>query len=188
MGESAGITVNLGGHEYRVVEQRLGRIERKLRVIFEVFGSGDIEGAAGVDTATLHEALRVFIPDLMPEWEFRGYPSEAAFERVKAGEPREGDHGDADTDHSPTVPEIIAACEAVYTVNGGDRLARFFGKFVKPEVLKATISARLADWAAGPEVAAATISPPSSSLPSPNGGSTPTTSTTRVPISPDAGS
>ncbi|HEY6014867.1 MAG TPA: hypothetical protein VIU37_12700 [Candidatus Limnocylindrales bacterium] len=161
MAETTGITVHLGEETYRIVPQRLGRIERKLRVVFEAFGGGDAEAAAQMDPAVLHEALQVFIPDLMPEWKLRGLPGEGE-EYVEA------------RDHSPTVPELIEAIEAIFTVNGGDRLARFFGKFIDPKVIEATITARLAAWA----------SEDSQNSPQPNGGSGSTTSTTRIPISP----
>lgn len=161
MAEAPGITVHLGEETYRVVPQRLGRIERKLRVVFEAFGSGDAETAAQMDPAVLYEALQVFIPDLMAEWKLRGLPGE-------------GEEYDEAKDHSPTMPELIEAIEAIFKVNGGDRLARFFGKFIDPKVVERTISARLAAWA----------SADSPSLPQPNGGSGSTSSTTRIPISP----
>lgn len=167
--ESEGITVQLGAESYRIVPQRLGRIERKLRVVFEVFGSGDAEEAAGLDPAILHEGLQVFIPDLMPEWQMRGLPGE-------------GQDYDEARDKSPTVPELIEAVEAVYKVNGGDRLVRFFGKFVDPKVIEKTISMILGDWAAGnPTV----LSGPSPNSPPTNGGSDSTSSIHRAPISLD---
>jgi hypothetical protein len=166
MAEREGMTVTLGPHEYRVVPQRLGRIERKLTAVLSAFGSGDAEEAAGVDPELLHEALAVFIPDVMPLWEFRG--------RMSAD-----DDGSAvyepERDHSPTVPEIISAIEAIFTVNGGDRLARFFGKFVDAKVLETFITSQLASWASEGS---------QNRLPT-NGGSPQTISTMPAPTSPD---
>lgn len=170
MAEREGITISLGPYEYRVTPQKLGRIERKLGAVLEAFGSGDAEQAAEVNAGTLHEAFQVFVPDVMPLWEFRG--------RMSADDDGTEEYDPA-RDHSPTVPELIQAIEAIFTVNGGDRLARFFGRFVEPKVLEATISARLAEWAA-------TSSAPSQSEPPQNGGSASTTSMTRKPIEPAA--
>lgn len=163
--EVTGITIKLGPREHRVVPQSIGRIERKLRPIIALFNADDPTSA---DPALIHEVLQVFIPDVMPLHEFRGYPSAEAMEKGEAGDP--------EADNSPTVPEVEDAIETIFTVNGGDRLARFFGRFVNEEVLKGTVSTALATWAA---------SAGSPSLPSGNGDSASTTSTTPALTSAD---
>lgn len=185
-----GMEVELGDETYLIEPQRLGRLERHLRKIFEVFGvaGSPAENIDNVDPGTLYDVLKVFIPPLMPEWQFRGFPTEDAFVRVQAGEAQPGDLDDDERDRSPTPPQLIEAVETIYRVNGGDRLARFFGKFVQPDVLNRTISAALADWAAIqsrkslPSGEPGSPSDPSSSLPSENGALESTPSGTRVPM------
>lgn len=65
-------SATLGGRTYTLAPQRTGRILRKLRVIQKAFG--DTSKPEEI-TGALHEALKVFVPDLDPEWKLAGYPS-----------------------------------------------------------------------------------------------------------------
>lgn len=126
-----------GERTYKIVEQGIGRIEKRVRAIMAVFVEADTsEDAAGLDPSTIHDALTAFIPDLAPEWELRGLRSEDALERLNAGdELTEDDYTNSD----PSIPQLMNAVEAIYRVNGGDRLVRLLGKFVEPEMLRARI-------------------------------------------------
>lgn len=89
--------VELGEHRYAVVPQKLGRLRHSLR---EAFRGSDVEvedGVAVLESETpsdlvsslgdqAHKLLSVFIPGLMPEWEWQGYPSEDAYRRRVAAD------------------------------------------------------------------------------------------------------
>jgi hypothetical protein len=164
-----------GERKYKVVEQGLGRLERRIRAILKVFeeSGGDSESAASnVDAGTLHDALVAFIPSLMPLHEFRGLKSADALKKLEDEGPdslTEADYIDTD----PSIPQLMDAIEAIYQVNGGDRLIRFLGKFVEPEMLRARIRYELQNRGVDrqPKTAGTTPSPDSPSLPQQNGGS-----------------
>lgn len=167
-----------GEETYRVVPQGVGRMERKLRAITAVFGGGSAEQAAtSVDPGVLHEALQVFIPDLMPEWKMRGYRDADALDRAKRGEATAEDLA-YEENSSPTLPQIIEAIETIYRVNGADRLVKFLGKFVNLDLLQGWINTQLADWATR---APALDSPASPSSPQANGASGQPSSSTPAP-------
>jgi hypothetical protein len=161
---SDGLSVKLGARDYTIVAQPIGRIRRKLGKLIALN-----EGAAALDgelDGEAYSALKTFIPDLAPVWELLGYETEDAYK--SGAEPSE----DAEAaDRSPTLPQIIEAFEAVYRVNGADRLVRLGKSLVKEDVLKAIISKELISWS----------SARSSSSPSPNGESDLTSSTTTPP-------
>lgn len=98
--ESAQVT--LGDKTYTVVPQRIGRIQRRLREVFELLSGGtDVEDVG----PRLREALEVFIPDIDPIWRLQGYPSEAAAKRDQdyrvAEEKRREEHAKKWYDEQP---------------------------------------------------------------------------------------
>lgn len=140
-----------GERRYLIVEQGIGRLERRFRAVAKVFGDlGGDEGeadeektreAAQLDLGVLHTAFKAFIPSLADEWEFRGFKSPDDLATFKA-DPDEWDGEEKDTD--PSLPQLIQAIETIYRVNGGDRLVAFLGKFVNLEVLRKRINYELA--------------------------------------------
>jgi hypothetical protein len=75
-----GIEVKLGSETYRILPQKIGRINRKLSAVIAVFrgaATGDVPTEVGPQ---LYDALLVFIPDLDPMWRLAGWPNEAAYE------------------------------------------------------------------------------------------------------------
>ncbi len=135
--------ITLGAHKYKVEAQPAAYLEMEL----ELFGermqgvkSGEDLAAAVIEqdgspadvpagrskgfgqvAGPAYDVLRVFIPDLMDEWEFRGFASQEAFDsgirdRVAA---RSG----------PTFPQIKAAFEAAFLVNELD-VVKQLGKFL----------------------------------------------------------
>lgn len=143
------IKITLGAHTYTVEEQPMPYLEMEFEEFAQRFqgvsspedladvvvmqdgspadvpagrkGFGQIAGPG-------YDVLRVFIPDLMPEWEFRGYASEAAFQAGVR---------DRETARlGATVPQIKRAFEAVFLVNELDVL-KHLGKVVPAELIQA---------------------------------------------------
>lgn len=160
--------VQIAGERYEVLPQRIGRLRRKLTLIATAFSAMGEEGTEGaIDSAgtQLHELIRVFVPDFMPEYQFEGYASETA---------REQDQYDEQADRSPSLPELIELFEAVYQVNGAERLMRLVTGVVDPKVVRQIIRNEMVNWSLRRSDASPT-------LPSPNGESGSTPSTTPEP-------
>lgn len=162
---SDGVTITLGARNYEIVAQPIGRIRRKLVKII-----GLAEGVVGIDgeiDSDLHSVFKTFIPDLAPLYELMGFASADAYER---GEEPDDDAYDK---HSPTVPQVIEAVEAIYRVNGADRLVKLGKDLVGADVIrhrlrKAVMSSDL-----------------SVSSPAPSGESDSESSTATLPTSPE---
>ena len=130
--------VVLGDHQYHPVAQRFGRIKKNLGsemagltdLAFD--GIGDFIGQ-GLERA--HRVLQVFIPDLMPVWEFCGYASREAWEDPEQEE--------AD-DVGPTFPEVADAFSVVMKVNRFD-LFKQLGNVVSPELIRAYLNQQVAE-------------------------------------------
>lgn len=183
--EQVGIAVELGQdeggnatHTYQVVPQRQARVLRKLFDKGGVFSDpAELTDALQSDVSfdglyetvggKLYEVLRVFIPDLMPRWEFDGYASEAA-----AAEGRY----DEQADRSPTHPQVIEALRVSIEINGA-RWIRKLGKVLNPDLLRAQLNAELASRVS----ASRNQDGSSASLPPQNGESTPTSSGMSAP-------
>lgn len=134
---ASGETIRLGSYEYTVVPQRIGRLRRHLgRAMsdLESLGGDSLAEFVGASLERAHGLLKVFIPDLMPIYEFSGYRSEAAME---ADEDDDGDWG-------PTFPDIVNAFEVVMRVNRLDLLGHL-RSVISPELIRAYISSRMAD-------------------------------------------
>ena len=172
-GGSAPAHVQLGEHNYPVYPQRIGRIENRigrwLNDLVKTQVSGDTAGLVDMLGANVYDVLAVFIPRLMPLYEFRGYGSQDEFDRRDYDESK---------DASPSVPEIREAFATVLRVNAFDLFAHL-GKVravIDTEFLKALLTARVAAVLdSGPSLTeSATTTPPTTSTPS---GTTPPTST-----------
>jgi hypothetical protein len=123
--------VQLGKHTYTVVAQRHAYLERKL-------GSeiGSVLALAGGDASNLvasgsvgyHGVLSVFVPELMPLHEWRGYPSQKAYEETELWKSSGGEEGsdqyDEDADTSPDLDQMVDAFQAVAEVNRIDLIGK----------------------------------------------------------------
>jgi hypothetical protein len=152
--------VTLGEHTYPVYAQRIGYLENRLgstlgQLVEANFDSGSIIGFLGKSG---YDVLRVFIPRLMPEWQFRGYRSESDFEQ--------GNY-DAEADAGVTLPEVITAFEVVMKVNRFD-LFKHVGKLIDPDLLRGLMNATVAErlTGGGSLIESATTTPPTTSTPS----------------------
>ena len=180
--EAPGITVALGGNEYRVIPQRQARLYRKLfseKGVFDLESLGELTAEADaasiyeLASGRLYEVLHVFIPDLMPRWEFEGFASEQDAEQ---------DNYMESADRSPTHPEVLAALQACVTVNGLKWVSKL-KDFLDVRLIRATISQRLAQ-AVTAQQEAQSNGEGSLSLPPESGISDPTPSGTTEPTPP----
>lgn len=169
--------VTLGAHTYKVRPQKIGYLIHKLGPNLQEALAAEVEGVDGGELvgAKARDVLAVFIPDLMPVWEFVGYASEEAM--------LTGTYNEED-DHSPEPLQIKAAFKAASDANGGEvfkHLKALMGP-VLWERLTAFLTAKLAEES-GP---LSTISASLPTSPSANGASASTSSTTSppTPISP----
>lgn len=78
-----------------------------------------------------------------------------------------------DAPRTPTIPQIEDALDAIYKVNGGERLVRLLGKVISPELLRAKISTEIMNFNSGGSTNSRRVS----------GALTSTTSTTTAPTS-----
>jgi hypothetical protein len=167
---------NEAAHTYAVVPQRHAYLQRQLSQTFESLGEldvkqlrGDAEGAIlGQTTTQVWSLLKVFIPDLMPLYEWEGFSSDEA---MKAND------YDKERDRSPDLDQQVEAFKAVLEVNRLD-LLRYIKDLVGPDFFKAQLQQRLGTLLADLLDPSSTPSP---SLPQRNGGSAPTSSGTIGP-------
>jgi hypothetical protein len=153
--EKQGIDVQLGldergevTHTYRVVEQRQARVLRRLfssKGVFADFetllGELDFDATNAFDTlygvvgGKAYDVLAVFIPEIMPRWEFDGFASETAAEE---------DRYDEQADRSPSHPQVVQAFQTCIDVNGLRWVSRL-GKLLPTEQIQALVAATLAN-------------------------------------------
>lgn len=132
----AGVQVRIGEREYIVVPQRIGRIRSQLGIQFRNIEGlfGDLEGNSvdsflNLGMERVHSLLVVFIPTLMPLYEFCGYPTEEA---------HESDDYNEEYDRGPDVPQLRHAFEVCVKVNSLDLLGQLKNVF-SPELIRAII-------------------------------------------------
>jgi hypothetical protein len=92
-------TIQLGGPEgnpdtYKLRPQRIGRISRKLEAVIQLLGQRGGDSVSEVTGAT-YDGLKVFIPDLAPQWKLAGYPNAEAWEAKEAHAKRQAEARDA---------------------------------------------------------------------------------------------
>jgi hypothetical protein len=114
-----GTEITLREHKLLVLPQSIGYLSHKLGPRLKEILETDLDGLDGVDvlTAKTYETLAVFIPslpDTIPLYEFLGYASTEAMEAKRF---------DEEADRSPTAPQVKAAFDAAFKVNGGEVLA-----------------------------------------------------------------
>lgn len=145
-------TIELGEESYTLKARPMPRVVRALFGLQGQLGSLD-DGAdlsdAGAVVAVLgdqaHAFLRIFIPDLMPAWKFEGFASQGAKDAGEVDEQAE--------EKAPTFPQVLEAVEAIFRVNGGERLKQIVGKLLGETAadlmrrrMVAVVSQRLQSW------------------------------------------
>jgi hypothetical protein len=155
------VHVQLGDHSYAVYAQRVGYLENRIGSTVSKLGTLNIEGVEELVTSlggSAYGLLKVFIPRLMPEHEFRGYPTEEAHAA------REYDER---YDKSPSFAQIVTAFQTAMRVNRFD-LFGSLKNLLSPELLRAMTNKAVAESV-------------QRGLPSPSGSSTSTPDTTSTP-------
>ncbi len=151
------IEITLGAHKYRVEEQPAPYLEMELVEFAEkvrgVKTADDLAGIVieqdgtpadmprarqgfGQIAGPAYDVLRVFIPDLMPEWEFRGFASQEAFDA--------GLRDKTAARLGPTFPQIKRAFEAAFLINELDVL-KHLGKVIPPDLIQAFAKQAIGD-------------------------------------------
>lgn len=166
--------VPLGDKTYTVVPQRKAYLRKKLPKALSI-STEELDNEAGwsgfldlVDQ-NAYSLIRLFIPDVMPEYEFNGFASEAAWK---------ADDYDEDADHSPSVPQVKSAVMACAEVNGLD-LVKHLKNFISPDFLRAFTTSQVADFLT-------TTSPNSSATSTPDTASTISGTSPPTPEVPEA--
>jgi hypothetical protein len=157
--------VTLGDHTYTIVPQRIGYLRSRLGTVFA--GIVDLEVSnANLLTVLgdkIYVLLQVFIPDLMPEWEFHGYPTREAMEAEDYKE---------EYDHSPSPTEIREALTAGSAVNEID-LLKHLGKLIGPDLIRSWVAGAVADSMQATSQSSSLTSGESNGTPSPTSVPTP---------------
>lgn len=123
--------VTLGERDYVMLPQPLGYLRSQLGLALGNLENIDIEAnsVVGLLTERGYAILKVFIPELMPEWEFNGYPTKEAWQ---------SNQYDREYDKSPTPKEIKKAFIAGAELNEID-LLKHLGKVIGPDLLKGLV-------------------------------------------------
>ena len=116
--------VTLGDVTYTIVPQRIGYLRSQPGDnLLDILGD------------KLYGVLKVFIPDLMSEWEFQGYATKEALDEGKY---------DEQYDKSPSATQVRRAFASVAEVNEID-LLRHLGKLIGPDLIRSWLAGALAD-------------------------------------------
>lgn len=109
--------IKLGRHNYEVLPQPIGYLMNEVGSDLQAALESDADGLDGTRQVgqKSYELLKVFIPDLMPLYEFLGFASEEAMRMGPAGY-------DRTHDHSPKPPQIAQAVKEIKRANGGEVL------------------------------------------------------------------
>jgi hypothetical protein len=123
--------VKLGDHSYTVIPQRIGYLRSKLGVVMGNIVDADIATTNVVQFLgdKVYAVLEIFIPDLMPEYEFHGYATKDALA---------ADEYDEEYDRSPSPTQVKQALMVCTHVNEIDLLSHL-GKLIGPEVIQGWI-------------------------------------------------
>jgi hypothetical protein len=157
--------VVLGDTSYVIVPQRIGYLRSRIGVVLMGIMDLEVTGDNVVDAlgSKVFGVLQVFIPDLMPEWEFQGFATREAMEKNEYN---------PEYDKSPTPTQIKRALMSAAEVNEID-LLKHLGKLIGPDLIRSWLAGALAD----------SMQENSPKLPPTNGASSGTTSPTSVPTS-----
>jgi hypothetical protein len=125
---SAGVDVVLGDREYHVIPQRIGYLRSRFGVALAGIDTTELSSGSVVEFLgeRVYAVLNVFIPDLMPKYEFLGFRTEEALE---------ADEYEPVHDHSPSPTQVKAALLLGAEINEID-LLKHLGKLIGPELLQ----------------------------------------------------
>jgi hypothetical protein len=128
--------VQLGTHQYEVKDQPLPYLRHELGAFFETLTAAEVDASNVLEflSGRAHEVLKVFIPDLMPLWEWNGYATAHAMEA--------GEYDAVAARNGPKPSEIRTAITVCMKVSGMDAY-KVLGKIVDPTLLRAWVTREL---------------------------------------------
>lgn len=141
--------VTIGNHEYELVPQRVPYLERKLsgtslQDLLAVDTEGGISAFVGGLGDTAHGLLGVFIPNLMPFYEWKGFGSQEDYDAYVESEGADDRRTEITERGAPTIPEIVNAFQIAMAVNKVD-LFKHLGNLVGGDFLRAAARKAIAD-------------------------------------------
>lgn len=128
--------VQLGQHQYEVVDQPLPYLKHELGALFETLTGTDIDASNVLDflSGKAYDTVRIFIADLMPRHEWEGYATRDAMEQ--------GDYDPVAARNGPTASQIKLAITVCMKVSGLDAY-KLLGKIVDPTLLRSWVTREL---------------------------------------------
>ena len=164
--------VTLGEKQYVMLPQPIGHLRSQLGVALGNIDNIELDADNVLDMLTdkAYAVLKVFQPDLMPEYEFNGYATNEDFEAKKYNR---------EYDKSPTPRQIKKAFKAAAELNEID-LLKHLGKILGPDLIRGLVGEALKRSIMDSEI--------SSTSSAPNTESTPESSSTPSPTSSDGSS
>lgn len=149
--------IELGRHSLPVYPQPPQRVIRRLGRLRDTFAGAVTSD--GPDVVALVEglgdelyfAIETFVPnirDRYPEHEFKGFPTQAAFDADEYSESQNTVTGDELDQHSlsPTMPQYFDMADTIIEVNGGKRFLDLLGKVIELPALKPELTAQLLEY------------------------------------------
>lgn len=126
LGASASIT--LGNHDYLVAPQRIGWLRSRFGVALQGLDTSELSQSNVMDflLQRAHGVLQVFIPDLMPIYEFNGFATREAMVE---------DNYDPEYDKSPSATQVKEALLRCAELNEMD-LLKHLGKLIGPDLIQ----------------------------------------------------
>jgi hypothetical protein len=120
--------VTLGDREYHVIPQRIGYLRSRFGVALAGLDTTELSSGSVVEFLgeRVYAVLNVFIPDLMPKYEFLGFRTQ---------EDLDADKYEPVHDHSPSPTQVKTALLLGAEINEID-LLKHLGKLIGPELLQ----------------------------------------------------
>lgn len=134
--------VQLGDHKYEVMDQGWPYLSHEIPEVLSAIATGEIDTSNVLAFAggKMYDLLRVFIPDLMPEHEWRGFASQAAMQA--------GLYDRELARRAPKPSEIRFALQVCMKVSGLDGM-KMLGNLLDPPTrawLRAKLGSVLVDY------------------------------------------
>lgn len=129
--------VILGDRTYEMWPQQIGHLRSGLGVALGNIADLELTGGNVINMLgeKVHATLKVFIPDLVSEWEFQGFATKEALEK---------DDYNPEYDNSPTPGQIKEAFQVASRLNEVD-LLKHLGKLIGPDLIRPYIAGLMAE-------------------------------------------
>ena len=131
------VSVELGDYEYQVIPQRIGYLRSRFGVALQGLDASELSTGNVLEFLgeRVYAVLQVFIPELMPRYEFLGFATKEA---------EESNDYDPEYDHSPSPSQVKEALLKGAEVNEID-LLKHLGKLIGPDLLQTWVQTVMID-------------------------------------------